>query len=262
MLNTPSGDTHDEDNKKRTDAPAATDVGHLCQIMENTLAVSHDSPLDDDGPPDHRRMAADDVQHHNGQPHGNKEHPPSNSPRYHPDHQDLADDMIVELSDGVRFRVKSKSLAESSEFFRDLLDLPTPSSSQEGIIPLITTSSAALLVMVEYVRQGLIPERSRPCDLTYTFVNDLVRMADAYDLPGLHEAIFFQVPLSVTCPANFIFALLSRRSDTLARAYASQLLPLRDDFAEGSWWALLLQQEFPCQYAISFYRLFSDFRVQ
>lgn len=173
----------------------------------------------------------------------------SEADKYHPDHNDKSHDVVLESSDGVRFRVSAERLGYKSEFFKNVLELPVPSETKDKVIPLLYTGSEALLVMVQYImkKQMTLPQPISSAT-TSKFCEDIIAAADAYDLPRLNKAIFKHLLKDNKFPpVTFLFAAADHRSD-LAR-YTFKLLPYSGQFASDAWWAKLLHAKAPLEYS-------------
>lgn len=167
---------------------------------------------------------------------------------YHPKYKRFSGAVTLESSDGLRFCVDPHSLAAKSSFFRHLFEIPQPPDTHETVIPLTSTGSDALSVVLEHI-SGKSLTIPRPLAHASTFLEQAVHAAPYYDLPSLHQALFERLLKQPNDypPATFVFAVLSGQPQ-LSR-YTFPLLPYGEDTKKELWWTQVLRHQSPQTYA-------------
>lgn len=147
-------------------------------------------------------------------------------------------EVILESADGVRYEVQAELLASKSEFFFNLLQLPTPSITNTPIIPMMNTGSQALLVLVQWVKDH---DLSLPTPISEPFFNDILQLADAYDVLNLPRQVLLSCDkCTMSPPMSFLLAVYSGCSNL--NTYTLDILPFVRDFANDATWAIVLFQ--------------------
>lgn len=205
---------------------------------------------------------------------------------FHPEHIEPVNGVTLQSADGLAFRVDLTAAGEDAGFFYDLSEVHMLFQSEsDTLLPLPSTGSGALLIIVEWLKRKSDFQRlSLPTPLASStgLLDDLIRAADMFSLPGLLLYIYRQLreDPSVYPPICFLFAVLSdqvhlnppqkirppdsssqmTRDEYLLKEAEQQrywneledvtlsLLPFSEDMANRLWWAESLKALAPETY--------------
>ena len=106
--------------------------------------------------------------------------------RFHPDFDDMTDDVVLESSDGVHFRIHSVILRKASTVFSDMLAIPGP----PGLPNSSTPASVPLPESSDILERGLrlISSSPIPSD-TFSTIASIEESAKFCDKYGMHGGL-------------------------------------------------------------------------
>ncbi len=137
---------------------------------------------------------------------------------FHPDFTEPATAQIFQADDGTCFRFPFETLSVFSSFFRDLKSLPQ-TDGEDIAIPLPSATAQGLaysFAAITTVVRGTRPPPLPTPDKDSKAYDDVINVADAYDLPVVLRALFRTAKATDPLPSPFTLytlAALSKSSD-------------------------------------------------
>ena len=144
---------------------------------------------------------------------------------YHPAYSSVDADIVLQSSDGVRFRVHTFIMRLASEFFRTMLDIPQdPYAAGSGPPISMEESSNTIETMLDII----YPNRAVPRISSFQMASSLLSVAEKYDIQKIRDTVWkFITDPPFRCGALETFVLACRYgSDKEAKVASTATLEI------------------------------------
>lgn len=106
---------------------------------------------------------------------------------YHPAYSSVDADIVLQSSDGVRFRVHTFIMRLASEFFRTMLDIPQdPYATGNGPPISMEEHSSTIEAMLDII----YPNRAVPRISSFQMASSLLGVAEKYDIQSIRNTVW------------------------------------------------------------------------